>query len=402
MEYNIRRFLLKVFVMTIPISLPSPVPLLSLPLFLIFLYAILSFPTLMSGSTFKKNKKSFLLIIALYLIILLVSVFNYVPGTRYSMSFFRQFPMVFVMMYLVSDAMIKKMLILREVMVFFLIGFSFVMFQFITGINIEQSEGGRTSIVGFNSNRIAVLADVAILFCIELLQKIRRNGFLRALLILAIIISAYIAVSTGSRGGFVGLMLAMSVYFYFQSLNSKRKVSSFVKGLVVIVIIALFFLSDELLYNRLFGMDLDLEGDRIDIWPQFLSVFYGSPLFGVGVFQSELRTINIFGDIKATHNEFITIMIYSGLTGLITFLFFLYNLFKSSYVFNKRFNSPLYLSLLALIIFNFFKGGGALMSVYIWFIFGIIISASWQIKFDTLRKIIKYKSNNLIRENVTE
>jgi O-antigen ligase len=86
--------------------------------------------------------------------------------------------------------------------------------------------------------------------------------------------------------------------------------------------------------------------------------------------------VHYFGRFRATHNEFLSVLIYSGAVGLSLFLYFIFRAYKVAFDAYKSRQNPLFISLLALVIFTLFKGGGFILTTFLWFIFFLIFASN--------------------------
>jgi O-antigen ligase len=370
-------FLLKIAIFSMPFSdLGSPIPLVNLTLFILLIYVMVLAPSLLKRNTFNEVKKPLSLLIILYLLILVISIINFVPYTRVSMSFIRQFPLYIMVVYILSDAMIKGNLSLRVILIYYIAGFTFMSILFLMGIDVKESEEGRRTILGINANKIAIYGNVAILFCLNLLQKFRFSNQKRYLLYFLFPIFIYMIVSTGSRGGVIGLLLSILIYYYFKGQGFQGKFGNSFKGLLIIGILVLVFLSNDLLYQRFFQTGNEMTSDRSSIWEVAYSIVSNNLIFGVGVFKYESEMIHLYGKYKATHNEFLSILIFSGMIGLSVFLYFLTKVYKCAIYSNRNQQNPIFISLFALMVFTLFKGGGFFLTLFLWFVFSLILTSN--------------------------
>ena len=185
----------------------------------------------------------------------------------------------------------------------------------------------------------------------------------------------YVTVLTGSRGGFLSLIIAIIVYFYFYTNKRTGKIKNTLKGVTAALIILIIFLANDLMYTRITETSETLSSDRIPLWNAAFQIVKDDLIFGVGVFKFQMETPKFLGKLSAIHNEYLTILVYSGLTGLFLYLYFLYKVIKSAYYVNKYYNNPVFLSVGAIILFTLFKGGGMLLSVIAWFMLALIYSS---------------------------
>ncbi len=372
---KLRSGLLKLFFLSIPFShFGSPIPLVNISLFILFVYFLISVQFIKFDFAYSKFARPINLLLVLYIILLTVSIVHYEPNTEYSMSILRHFPMYILLLFILSDAISNQLIGFYDISKYFLIGFSVLFFLFILGFDVSEVQG-RQSVLGLNPNRLAFYANFAIILSINLLQN-KRNRRLKIFLLFAIIIMGiYLNIVTASKGGFVGILLVVLVYYYFKNRSMIGKLANIIKGLMLASILILTFLSNDVLYDRIFETDTKYMDIRSVIWENALEIVSENILFGVGVFEYEVEFIDIMGKYHATHNEFISILVYTGIVGLLIFIAFLWELFKRANFVSKYENMPMFLSLLALIAFTLFKAGGSFVALYTWVIFSILLTS---------------------------
>lgn len=374
--FRLRQLLLKAFILSIPFNnLGSPIPLLSLSLFILLLYFIISAPNLIKRTTFNIIQKPLTYLIILYFLILATSLINFIPDTRYSMTSLRHIPMYIVVTYIFSDAIIKGLLSLKTILIYYIAGFALMTALFFVGFNVSNIVG-RQSLMGINPNRIATLSNIAILSIVNLLHKYSISNIKRYLLYAMLPAFIYLSIATASRGGFIGLMLALSVYYYFKKQGISGKLKNSFKVFFIAGILTLVFLSNDVFYQRIFETEKGMTEDRTRIWEIAYRLVSDDIVFGIGVFRYERDIMTILHKYKSTHNEYLSILITSGILGLSIFLLFLYEAYKSSLASIKNSQNPLFMSLLALILFTFFKAGGSFIAIYTWFIFPLILTSN--------------------------
>jgi O-antigen ligase len=383
-----RKFLLRLIVFSLPFhDLASPIPLLNLSLFILMIYLVFSFPYL-ANTYYKKihfEQKPIFILVILYLWISIISILNYNPYTNFSFSFFRQFPMYIAAMFIFSDAIIKGLLSFKDILSGFIFGFAFMTLLFYTGIGVSSSDDGRATIFGINQNAVAIYSDIAVLFILNYIHNYEMSKSRKYLFYLFIPAFVNITILTASRGGFVSLLLGVAIYFIAKNKGLASRVKNLLLALSFIVVLSFFFLSNEVVYSRIFENEEGLVEDRTIIWEAVYSMLENNYLFGIGLFGYETEITRIMGRFRATHNEYLTILVYSGVIGLGILFYYLFKTFIPAYKTLKVHGNSLFISLFAILIFTFFKAGGSLTSLLIWFMFTLILTS------DSLSKSIKAK-----------
>ncbi len=121
-------------------------------------------------------------------------------------------------------------------------------------------------------------------------------------------------------------------------------------------------------------------------WPAAIKIFKQYPITGTGAILTEEEMERETGSYRPLHNEFLTVLTYTGLAGFVLFLLFFKSLYFLAYDWREKANNPFPLTLLFLILFFLFKAGGGLVQSYVWVIF-IMLS-------------IPYNSNGRFKEKI--
>jgi O-antigen ligase len=346
------------------------IPYLSFSLFLFIVYIITNL-FLADITKIKDNKFAIFLLFLLYFLIVIISFINFEPNTTNGFSFIRQFILYLVIFYYLAKAFQKGLLEMKLMLIYYILGVAGLLLIALLGINSSVDNFGRASIMGVNANKISVFGSVAIMFCLNLLHFYRFPSTIKISISVLILGFFYLMIITGSRGGFIGLAIAVLVYYYFKNFGIRRYGNIF-KGILLVSIIGMLVLSNDLLYQRFFGIE-DISEDRTVIWTEALKIAQDDLVFGVGVFKYEVEISKVFGEFVAIHNEYLTIILYSGCVGLFVFLLFLFQTLKSALKATRVQKNPLFVAIFALILFTLFKGGGLLLSTHLWFLLAFIL-----------------------------
>ncbi|HEY9202184.1 MAG TPA: O-antigen ligase family protein [Gammaproteobacteria bacterium] len=151
---------------------------------------------------------------------------------------------------------------------------------------------------------------------------------------IVLVLTIFVLLLTGSRGGLVSLAASIGVYYV---LHSKQPIMKSIFNLVGVYSVAfvglvlIFFLLPE---NTASGLMLKISGEfvensntdytsgRLSIWTRALEAFIYSPIFGTG-WQT---FIPLFG--ANSHSDYILFLVTTGVVGLGLFLSIFYAMFK--------------------------------------------------------------------------
>lgn len=207
---------------------------------------------------------------------------------------------------------------------------------FLVSISNYDIASGRLAYGGmFDANDIAYFA--LVFFPLNLIFITRGYKFLTRLIAIGSFgLGIFLVLLTGSRGGFLALLVAMLLLLFRTNLFK-----SSVKVWVLLLSLILFsFASAQ--HERLFSIfsleqdyNVQSETGRLEIWKIGLRVFIDNPLTGVGVGQfnyavgldRELRGADTLG-WQTAHNSFVQIGAETGALGLGLFLLLSLNIFR--------------------------------------------------------------------------
>lgn len=163
------------------------------------------------------------------------------------------------------------------------------------------------------------------------------SKIIKAILGVSIILSLNIIIFTGSRTGYVALI----VLLIYLSITGKRKVVV-ISGIVMLATVTIFYLDHQ--YVERFGTIYtgeDKEGQSIETRKEIINdsikIFSTYP-FGVGISAFPTVRKRFFGRDQDTHNLYLEVATNLGIQGLIVFLFFIYWMIKELMRLKKEFS----------------------------------------------------------------
>ena len=158
----------------------------------------------------------------------------------------------------------------------------------------------------------------------------------RKLIALFLILLFTIAIlACGSRGAFVGFVIASFFLLlqYVKNIKQERGLWSYFKNIILLVSIVFImtkgidFISQQdgvSGLNRVLDFEDDSGNGRIPIWTQRLSLVLESPLWGQGI----NRDLGTYARGAACHNTFLEILYYGGIIGFLLFMKPIYQLWS--------------------------------------------------------------------------
>ncbi len=172
---------------------------------------------------------------------------------------------------------------------------------------------------GFNPNDFAFYLLIAICFAWYLGQ--RYDGVAFKLLSLGYIPLGMMGILlTGSRAGFLGLIIVMA--YIVTSTDGKRRKRIFMglAALVISIILIRLYVPEYLIQRVTFITHVSSDENmeiRLMIWKAALQLFYEHPVVGAGAGTFNFAIENYLGFSKAPHNVFIAILSELGVMGLL-------------------------------------------------------------------------------------
>lgn len=202
-------------------------------------------------------------------------------------------------------------------------------YQFHTGVGF----GGETLIEGrirgtgmFNDpNDLALAMVAAIPFSLSIISSRHWPGMARFLALASVPFIFYAIYLTGSRGGIIGLGVALILFFGLRV--------GWAKGAMVAALVAVLFITWASPWVRQIDLTEASARGRIEAWSEGLQMVKSSPLFGVG-----WRNSPEYHGLTA-HNSFLLAGSDTGLVGLFLWVALIWVSFKTLYLCTKP--SPL-------------------------------------------------------------
>jgi len=268
---------------------------------------------------------------------------------------------------------------LLKAFLFFAYGSLILSVLYFFGIGVEIAEfGGRTTMFGDNENNVGIRMAISTIIFWRFFNQSEFSNFLKTILYLfPIPFLLILLIDTGSRVSLISVSLALMFSFLF---IKKKYLTS--KLLFIICGVILLF------YGINFVFESDVMGSRIqktiddgtlagrdEIWKRVTPFILDNLIFGVGNSGYSYFSFKEFGNLKAIHNVFIEVLVYTGIIGFSLYSYFFMKIIKNSYRVYKKMNEILPILLLIPIL-------GLMLSAQLlnvktgWIIFAYIASQS--------------------------
>lgn len=215
--------------------------------------------------------------------------------------------------------------------------------------------------IGGSNAIIPKIVPLYALFIIS--EKSKRNYIFYTMLLLVSVIL------TNSRSGMIIMAMALCLTIVWRRrINLKTTVKLGV-GVVVAGILLIIFIFGTNLGAKVFSLSWGSVFSRLELWKQGLELFMEYPLFGGGFSESAV-SVN-------PHNVLISVLIRSGIVGIILFLSVFFTIAKKI----KKYSDDPYIrgglcfllcillqSMVEIVIFNYIN------DIIIWFVIGTIMA----------------------------
>jgi O-antigen ligase len=232
----------------------------------------------------------------------------------------------------------------RFVAVLMLSGLFFSIFGLIQG-NFQEGRYTTGSDV-FDPNDVAYIGISLFPFSMSVLLGSYRFSA-KIIALFALLLCVLLTLFTGSRGGFLGLMI-LGLFFLFLPIPGVKK--SY-KVLVTMLFIAVAIMNIHKInmerYQTLGELEQDYnltdEFGRIQIWKRGLQLFFENPITGVGVagFNEGIGIMRERDNLpsqtwQTAHNSYIQVMVETGIFGITVFIYLIGKCVKTFNQFRKR------------------------------------------------------------------
>lgn len=230
-------------------------------------------------------------------------------------------------------------------------------------------------------------------FCVFLYPAVKSK--LGRLVLAGLFLSAIIiVVNTGSRTGYVAVVMGAAFFFYKMKLAFPKKIL-LVVGVAIVTAVFLPDAYKERFESIFTGKDKEGRSSELrkEIFSDSVEVFKTYP-FGVGVHAFPKVRKEMFGRTQDTHNLYMEVLTNAGIVGLIIFLSFVRRLFVLNFKnldalskgalggqsgdWDRKFLLGVTKALIGFLLLRLFLGlfGMDLYEVYWWLILGLTLSVS--------------------------
>jgi O-antigen ligase len=374
---TLRKTLLLLVVFLIPYQNVSIFgnPYLYLPMVAFLTY----FPFVIISQPVKiiRNKRTFLLLFPMILLWLLVAAVNFINYTRsdqsplvvsYLQRFF-SFMVFFVL--LVGEIRADNKLFYKIPVVYIISMLSMFAFSQI-GVGVKY-EVGRLFMFGTNPNTLGFMSVFGAVFALNILVKQDMGIWGKAFYLAAFFLMVFLIGQTASRGAIYSLLAGILIYFFKLRRSLWQRIRIYIPAIFMMLLVILILFSTGVVRQRFVDESERQDfGSRKPIWEVSWALIKTKPVFGLGATAFDTETSKIIGRYRSQHNEYLRVMGYSGIVGLVLFLWFIIKLTRnvrkkpSS---DRNDDKNLLYSLLGSTAVFLFVAGSILMTFLVWLVF---------------------------------
>jgi O-antigen ligase len=186
---------------------------------------------------------------------------------------------------------------------------------------------------GYGPNQVSTILGLGMFALFVRLFIPYKNFFLRILMYAFLAFFSYRALATLSRGGvFTSLIMCLVfvVSYYNFSREQVKAKQIFRLSAIALAALAIWLVSltqtNNMLYNKYTNRNAngmkqeDFSSGRFTIIETELDTFVENPIFGIGAGMGKFYRLELFGEIKASHNEITRLLSEHGVFGIISVL----------------------------------------------------------------------------------
>jgi len=233
--------------------------------------------------------------------------------------------------------------ILTSSLFFYVIGYLILVLLYFFGY-YDILFNGRVYMGGSLPNNLALNGVYAVSFLLLFLERVKEKSYLLMLSIfLAVILFTILIASTGSRSGFLSLLMVFLIYLIFA-----RRIMKLIILPISIIIVLVFYENFSVIIGRFSSFLSSGEiGGRWDIIDFSLNVISSNFILGVGREQFDLLANAVFGFSPSPHNAFLEVFLYGGVFAFLCLVFIIFKLMQILYKSYKLSNSYSYVMLIS-------------------------------------------------------
>ena len=292
--------------------------------------------------------------------------------------------MLIILMVLIANHLYNDNSLITKVLNVYLISIITMYFLVLLGAGTEFING-RLKLFGENPNSIGVKVVIAFLIVVARLINSRFQLNKALLNIFCCVATLDLIILTGSRGALISVFLGLMVLVWYMKINVWRKIALGVAGGGFSLLLLNYIMSVNAAFSERILNTIE-RGDtgREELWNAAWSIIENNLIMGVGLSGALPEMFRYTGRLMYPHNVFLYVLMTTGVVGLLFYLMFIFRLARNLYRTFKITGQVVFLVMLAVVIFNMAKSGGAINKIFFWFFFAILIGSTFMPEVQTL------------------
>ena len=335
-------------------------------IFLLFAISIINYKSSYSYRDFAKYLNPILLYFA---ILTILSFINHTSSYQ-NIFDFPLFTNILTFLLLMNYSKMNPELLLKGLFVFAISTFILSILYF-SGIGVSEQLAGRYTVFGINMNILGLSLCISLVTLISIIFENRlKLGRYRFLFLFFIPFLFIFMLITASRVAMISFILGIFVFLYFNKyVSTIKKILIILFTSMLFVMLWIIFLKNSLIVERLF--DVVNKGDlssRDLIWIPLFDLISNNFMFGVGKTGYAMRFAG-----GSPHNVIIEVLCYTGIIGLLVFLFFFFRIVSNAFK-RLKFDNEMLPIILTIPILGMILSGQIFDQKIVWIIFAYIAS----------------------------
>lgn len=237
-----------------------------------------------------------------------------------------------------------------------------------TGTAVDSIEGlNRVRFFGLNPNMLGNYGVLATVFSLALAFEYKEFSKYKLQILSSIPFYVILVGYSGSAGAFLGLFMAIGLFFLFRKTNYVSKLK-YILACLILSLLAFGFLSDfEYIHEKINNFTTKGEtSGRTELWAKASILIADKPIVGYGKIRAEVLFKKLTNVHHTAHNVFVDIFMWGGIIGFgLYFAFYILGI-KQALLYRSITGYTSSLTLILLFMFFMFKSGGGFANKYMW------------------------------------
>ncbi|PKA96795.1 O-antigen ligase [Flavobacteriaceae bacterium MAR_2009_75] len=339
---------------------------------------ILSWLPLLKSQFRLSSFKQYLIPLTLFTII---GIFSTALNSGYAESYQDSYDLrvitLIILMFLIVNHFYNDKTLVYEALNIYVISIILLYILALSGVGTEF-KNGRLLLFGENPNSIGVKAVVAFLVVVS--RLINDKLSLKKILLNSLFVfsTLNLIILTGSRGALLSVFLGLAVLILFMKITIWKKILLTIGGIgFSILFLGIVMKTNPAFERRIMNTIETGDTGRNDLWESSLIIIEDNLFLGVGLAGALPEMMKYTGRLIDPHNVFLYVLMTTGLFGFLFYLIFILKLWKNLHQSFKRNGRVVFLVMLAVVLFNMGKTGGAIGKIFFWFFFAILIGSTF-------------------------